>query len=78
MGRPYSLDLRERGVAAVRSGLSCQEAADRLSASHSSAIRWARRARQTGSSAALLMGGKRPFTLAAELRSIASTHGGKG
>jgi transposase len=27
MGRPYSLDLRERVVAGVRSGMSCREAA---------------------------------------------------
>ena len=67
MGRPYSSDLRERVVAAVGSGLTCQEAADRFSVSQSSAIRWARRARETGTSAALPMGGRRPFTLAAEL-----------
>ena len=35
--------------------------------SQSSAIRWARRDRETGSPAAAPMGGRRPLTLAAEL-----------
>ena len=72
MGRPYSLDLRERVVAAVHSGISCAEAAERFGVSHSSAIRWTRRERETGSPAALPMGGKRPFTLAADLPWIAA------
>lgn len=66
MGRPYSLDLRERVVAVVRSGLSCRKAADQFDVSESSAIRWARREREVGSPAALPMGGKRPFALATE------------
>jgi transposase len=64
MGRPYSLDLRERVVAAVHEGMSCEEAADFYQVSKSSAIRWVRRERETGSAAALPMGGKRPFALA--------------
>ena len=67
MGRPYSLDLRERVVAAVRSGLSRAAAAERFGVSHSSAICWTRREREIGSAAALPMGGKRPFTLADDL-----------
>jgi putative transposase len=66
MGRPYSLDLRERVVAAVHGGISCRDAAAHFAVSHSSAIRWVRRAREEGSPAALPMGGKRPFSLAAE------------
>jgi transposase len=66
MGRPYSLDLRQRVVAAVDDGMSCLEAADHFEVSHSSAIRWTRRTRETGSPAALPMGGKRPFLLAPE------------
>jgi len=66
MGRPYSLDLRERVVAAVRDGMSCRDAAAHFEVSHSSAIRWARRSRENGSPAAMPMGGKRPFSLAAE------------
>lgn len=66
MGRPYSLDLRERVVSAVRSGMSCREAAAYFSVGVSSAIRWTKRERDTGSPAALAMGGKRPFALARE------------
>ena len=66
MGAPYSLDLRERVVAAVAGGLSRAEAARRFNVSHSSAIRWAKRAAETGSPAALPMGGKKPFALAGE------------
>jgi transposase len=67
MAGPYSLDLRERVVAAVVSGsMNCAEAARHFLVSHSSAIRWARRHRETGSPAALPMGGKKPFALADE------------
>jgi transposase len=66
MGRPYSLDLRERVVSAVRSGMSCREAAEHFDVGASTAIRWVQRDRDTGSPAALPMGGKRPFSLAME------------
>lgn len=66
MGAPYSLDLRERVVAAVAGGMSRAEAARRFRVSHSSAIRWTKREAETGSPAALPMGGKKPFALAAE------------
>ena len=66
MGAPYSLDLRERVVAAVAGGMSRAEAARRFEVSHSSAIRWTQRATATGSPAALPMGGKKPFALADE------------
>jgi len=66
MGSPYSLDLSERVVAAVASGLSRRAAAARFEVSVSTAIRWTRRMQETGSPAALPMGGKRPFALAGE------------
>ena len=66
MGRPYSLDLRERVTAAVRLGMSCREAAKQFGVGPATAIRWARREREIGSPAAFAMGGKRPFSLAAE------------
>jgi transposase len=66
MGRPYSLDLRERVVSAVRSGMSRREAAKHFSIGISTAIRWTKRELDTGSPAALAMGGRRPFSLAAE------------
>ena len=64
MAAPYSLDLRERVVAAVASGMSRARAAAHYQVSHSSAIRWTKRQAETGSPAALPMGGKKPFTLA--------------
>jgi len=66
MGAPYSLDLRERVVAAVAGGMSRAAAAHRFGVSRSSAIRWTKRAEETGSPAALPMGGKKPFALAGE------------
>src|ERR1700752_3448772 len=66
MAAPYSLDHRERVVAAVAAGMSRKRAAAYYQVSHSSAIRWTRRTAETGSPAALPMGGKKPFTLANE------------
>ena len=66
MGRPYSLDLRERVVGAMGAGMSSYVAAKHYAVSESSAARWARRDRETGSPAPLPMGGKRPFALAGE------------
>jgi transposase len=66
MGAPYSLDIRERVVGAVADGMSCAEAAEHYQVSHSSAIRWTKRQAETGSPAALPMGGKKPFALTDE------------
>jgi transposase len=66
MAAPYSLDLRQRVVAAIARGLSCAQAAAHFQVSHSSAIRWTRRMAETGSPAARPMGGKKPFALAGE------------
>lgn len=66
MGRPYSLDLRERVAAAVAAGESCRAVAARFSVGVATAVRWSQRARQTGSPAASKMGGHRPFKLAGE------------
>jgi transposase len=48
MGRPFSVDLRDRVVAAVDSGLSRRKAADRFGVSISSAIRWTSLRRRSG------------------------------
>ena len=56
MGRPYSLDLRERVVSAMSAGMSGQQVAQHFSISKSSALRWARRVRETGSPKAKPMG----------------------
>jgi len=69
MGRAYSLDLRERVVAAVeRDGLSRREAAERFGIGISSAIRWVERVRKTGSAAPGQMGGYKPKAIAGEHR----------
>jgi transposase len=70
MGKPYSIDLRERVVAAVeKDGLSCHEAAAQFGVGISTAINWARRKRETGSVAPGQMGGHKPKTIAGEYRS---------
>jgi len=66
MGVPYSLDLRERVVGAVESGMSRRGAAKLYQVSYAAVIRWVARSKQTGSPAALPMGGKKPFKLAEE------------
>ena len=66
MGRPYSIDLRERVVAAVRSGMSRRAAALHFCIGASTAVRWTAREREFGTPAAFSMGGHRPFSLASE------------
>ena len=64
MTKPYSNDLRERAVAAVRAGGSCRGVAELFGVSASSVIRWARRFAQTGSVAPGKVGGHRKPILA--------------
>jgi transposase len=66
MGAPYALDLRERVVAAFRSGMSRLETATLFQVSESSVQRWSRLDREKGDLAPRPMGGNRPFALAAE------------
>lgn len=69
MVRAYSMDLRERVLAAVvDEGMSARGAAARFGISQSSAIKWVRRHRQTGSVAPAQMGGYKPRLLTGELR----------
>jgi transposase len=64
MGRPYSLDLRERVVAAVETGgLSCHQAAAQFGVGISTAINWVRRLRETGSVRPGQMGGHKPKSI---------------
>lgn len=61
MGRPYSLDLRERVVGAVEEkGLSRRRAAARFGVGVSTVISWVRRFRETGSVAPGQIGGYKP------------------
>ena len=65
MARPYSMDLRDRVVAAVeRDGLSCHVAAERFDVAVSTAIKWMQRYRRTGSVAPGQMGGHKPRKIA--------------
>jgi transposase len=64
MVAPYSLDLRTRVVAAASAGQTCRQIAKVFAIAPSTVSNWIRRLRDTGSPAALPMGGKRPFSLA--------------
>ncbi len=59
MTRACSNDLRERVVAAMQAGESCRSVAARFGVAPSSAVKWAARARRTGSGAPAKMGGYR-------------------
>ncbi len=66
MARAYSLDLRERVVAAVAAGESCRAVAATFKVSVASVVKWSQRFRATGSAAARRMGGTRAYALAGE------------
>ena len=67
MARPYSMDLRERVVAAVEEeGLSRNEAAARFGIGISTAVNWVRRFKDTGTVAPGQMGGHKPKAIRGE------------
>jgi transposase len=66
MARAYSLDLRERVVAAVAAGQSCRTVARTFMVNVASVVKWSQRQRALGSPAALKMGGHRPYLVARE------------
>jgi transposase len=69
MGRPYSLDLRKRVVAAIDKGnMSRRRAAAHFGVGISTAIAWMRLQRETGSVAPGKMGGHKPKAIAGEHR----------
>jgi transposase len=69
MARAYSMDLRERVVAAVeREGMLRHEASVRFGVAPSSAIKWVQRYRATGSVAPGQIGGHKPRVLRGEHR----------
>ena len=59
MTRAYSMDLRERVVAAVGDGQSCRQVSALFRVSVSSVVKWAQLARSTGSPAPKPVGGRR-------------------
>lgn len=57
MGKPLSMDLRERVVGAISGGMSRRAAAERFGVSAASAVRWAALQRDHGKPAAKPQGG---------------------
>ncbi len=68
MGRAYSIDLRERVTAVESGGLSCRRAAGQFGVGVSTAIRWVKRLRNTGSVAPSKIGGYKPCAISGEHR----------
>lgn len=69
MSHAYSVDLRERVVAAVeKGGFSARQAAARFGIGASTAIRWVGRMRETGSVRPSKIGGYKPRAIAGEHR----------
>lgn len=63
MVKPYSIDLRERAVAAMSNGDPASVVAKRFGVAKSSVIKWHQRYRSTGSVAPDKMGGHRKVIL---------------
>jgi transposase len=69
MGKPYSMDLRERVIAAVKTGgMSCNRAAKQFGIGVSTAINWVKRVRETGSVKPGKMGGHKRKAISGEHR----------
>ena len=66
MGKPYSLDLRKRVVAAIEGGMSRNQAAKQFGGAISTAIGWMQRLDETGSVAPGQMGGHKPKAISGE------------
>ena len=66
MGKPYSVDLRKRVVAAIEGGMSRNQAARQFGVAISTAIGWMQRVEQTGSVAPGQMGGHKPKAISGE------------
>ena len=59
MTKPLSNDLRERLIEAVSRGATCRAAGERFGVAASTAVKWVRRWRETGSPAPRPQGGDR-------------------
>jgi transposase len=69
MAKPYSMDLRERVIAAVvADGMSRRKAALHFAVGISTVISWAQRFRETGSVLPRKMGGHKPKAIVGEHR----------
>jgi len=63
MGRPLSMDLRERAIARVQAGETTRSVAEALGIAPSSVTKWWQRYRATGSVSPGQMGGHKPRIL---------------
>lgn len=63
MGRPLSLDLRERAIARVQAGETTRSVAEALGVAPSSVTKWWQRYKVTGSVSPGQMGGHKPKVL---------------
>jgi transposase len=66
MVKPYSIDLRERVVAAVGAGEPCRAVANTFGVSVASVVKWSQRKRRTGSVAPDKIGGHKRLKLEPE------------
>src|SRR3954468_6046546 len=66
MGKPYSLDLRKRVVAAIEGGMSRNRAAKQFGVAISTAIGWMQRVEETGSVEPGQMGGHKPKAISGD------------
>jgi transposase len=66
MGKPYSVDLRKRVVAAIEGGMSRNQVARQFGIAISTAIGWMQRVEQTGSVVPGQMGGHKPKAISGE------------
>jgi transposase len=66
MARAYSMDLRERVVAAVEAGQSCRAVAKTFMVSVASVVKWSQRQRASGSPAPDPVGGRKPYAVERE------------
>ena len=66
MGKPYSLDLRKRVVAAIEGGMSRNRAAKQFGVAISTAIGWMHRVEKTGSVEPSQIGGYKPEAISGE------------
>ena len=78
MGKPLSMDLRSRALAAVDEGMSCRATATRFGVAAATAIRWHDQRRNTGSYAAKPQGGDtRPRRIEAHRDTILALYGAR-
>jgi transposase len=66
MGKPISLDLRKRVVAAIEGGMSRNQAAKQFEVAISTAIGWMQRIEETGSVEPGQMGGHKPKAISGD------------